>query len=38
MKEYIKPQMELTELENEDLIITSNGTTDTCGDSNTAKC
>ena len=38
MKEYIKPQMELTELENEDLIITSNGTTDTCGDLFTVKC
>lgn len=36
MKEYIKPQMELTELENEDLIITSNGTTDTLCESNTA--
>ena len=37
MKEYIKPVMELTELEEEDIVTASGGSVDGCG-TNESTC
>ena len=38
MKEYIKPVMELTELEEEDIVITSGGTDTSSGCGTVSSC